>query len=84
MTAQETAEAEEAWGFPIVVDDASGMSLPRFEFGDEIVVGEDVLRDSHTPETLIECDEEISVHLRQPTAHLRSGLHHNFHCFPLC
>ena len=67
MIAQETAEAEEAWGFLIVVDDASGMSLPRFESGDEIFVGEGVLRDSYTPETLIERDEEMPIHLRQPT-----------------
>lgn len=59
MLAQETEEAEEGRGFIIVVGDASGMSLPRFESGDEIFVDEDVLRDSHTPETLIERDEEL-------------------------
>lgn len=35
------------------------MSLPRFESGNEIFLDEDVLRDSHTPETLIERDEEL-------------------------
>ena len=57
--AQETAEAEEAWGFIVVVGDRPNMSLPRFESGDEIFLDEDVLRDSHTPETLIERDEEL-------------------------
>lgn len=62
VVAQEKAEAEETRSFIMAVDDTFSMSFPRFEAGDDIFVNEDVLRDSHTPETLIERDEELRGH----------------------
>lgn len=38
------------------------MSLPHFETGDDIFRDEDVLRDSHTPESLIERNDELTAY----------------------